>query len=301
MNIDVPAPHVQFVHALAKPIVYPPERKIQDNITYRMFINICYHLPPSDLLMLSCVCKHFTNMLNEQLFPTSSEIWKSSRERFTFFKNIKCPPGMTEFHLTKLLNFANGCQMCKNKNITVTIFWIARVRACDKCILTKAKSRNFLLKGNYNITNETLSIIPPLVPCPDDKIDLNFYWVPHVISAKYKSTTFVNKNEYDKWISDMKDESFRQQQEALRYHNLILNEWNDRIIYQEMMLRSIIRDVCGENGVETLRQIPLLVNLRRSLRSNPFVIPNWESYQQQLKDYLAVPGNNPLSITNNTS
>lgn len=124
---------------LSKPIIYPPEGCMQDNISFEMFVNICYHLPPQDMLMLACVCKNFKNMLDEKLFPICSEIWKSSRERFTVFKDMDPPREMSQQQFVRLLNFERGCESCKRKG-DIQIYWPANVRSCKDCVLKKAKT-----------------------------------------------------------------------------------------------------------------------------------------------------------------
>jgi hypothetical protein len=121
----------------SEPIRY--DSKMQDNISYEIFINICYHLPPKDLLMLACVCKHFRNMLDGNILPISWDIWKTSRERFTPFKDMDPPKGLNEQKFSRLLNFENGCEFCKSKDKRIQIYWVACVRSCKECLQKRAK------------------------------------------------------------------------------------------------------------------------------------------------------------------
>jgi len=123
----------------SEPIRYPPDAKMQDNITYEMFINICYHLPPKDLLMLACVCKHFRNMLDGNILPISWDIWKTSRERFTPFKDMDPPKGLNEQKFSRLLYFENGCEFCKRKDKRIQVYWVACIRSCKECLHKRAK------------------------------------------------------------------------------------------------------------------------------------------------------------------
>ncbi|CAG8551388.1 703_t:CDS:2 [Acaulospora morrowiae] len=281
-----------------KPNTYSLKGRVQDNISYKLFINICYHLPPSDLFRLACVCKRFNNLLDENVLPLSSEIWRLSRERLTPFDAMKCPPGMTEFQFARLLCFQNGCQICKNKKITVTIYWIARVRACMDCIFKKAKSRQFLLKGNYGFTDRILSVVPPLVPSPDDEIDKNFYWMTHAISAKIKYIN-MNKRKFKRWAENLKNENFFEFQQAIQYHELVKKVWNEKIHERELELKNTIQEVCSEVG--TLCQIPLSLNLMRNIRVNPFIVPDWSSYRKKLIKIVSQDTFNSTSSVDNVN
>ncbi|CAG8734426.1 14705_t:CDS:2, partial [Racocetra fulgida] len=160
---------VKLLEFLSDPIIYPPKGKMQDNISFEVFVNICDHLPPQDLLMLSCVCKNFANMLDADIFAISSEIWKSSREHFTVFKDMDPPKGMSQKRFAQLLNFGKEYE--------------------------------------FQIDKSIIDGIPPLVPCPDDGGKTQYYWLPHVTSVQRKLQTESNSNEPKPEVGHLNEEN----------------------------------------------------------------------------------------------
>ena len=100
-----------------------------------LFSNICYYLPPSDLISLSRVCRKFRGFLCSLESFSTQEIWKNSRIQFIPNEKKKSPlKGMNEKDYVELLLIERGCQICKRrKNVEVQIFRPFRIRCCKTC------------------------------------------------------------------------------------------------------------------------------------------------------------------------
>ncbi|CAG8722859.1 14026_t:CDS:2 [Cetraspora pellucida] len=174
---------VAIMNALITPITYGI--RMQDNIPVKMFMSICHHLPPSDLLMMACVCKDFKNILDERINPLAGEIWRNSRNQFTNFKNRDPPAGMNQQTFARLLTFTNGCQFCKDKNDMLIVYWIPGVRSCKNCMLKRTFSSS-AFRNNFKLDDEILGLIAPITPninSPEILDGPKHYWISHVKNA----------------------------------------------------------------------------------------------------------------------
>ncbi|KAF0370525.1 f-box domain contaning protein [Gigaspora margarita] len=262
---------VKLLEFLSDPIIYPPKGKMQDNISLEVFVNICDHLPPQDLLMLSCVCKNFANMLNADIFSISSDIWKSSREHFTVFKDMDPPKGMSQKRFVQLLNFGKGCEICKSKEKKVQIYWPAFVRSCKDCIFEKAKSA-LQLEYEHQIDKNIIDGTPPLVPCPDDGGKTQYYWLPHAISAQKELQA---KSESD---------SEELNKENIERHLLVTRYWNEQVTHQQNKVQTIVREFYEKKALNTSDMSnPVIKNLMSKITINPFVEQDFDSFIEELK------------------
>ncbi|CAG8494524.1 3696_t:CDS:2, partial [Scutellospora calospora] len=294
---DVPKTHhpedfaqlIELLKFLSDPIIYPPDGKMQDNISFEVFVNICDHLPPQDLFMLACVCKNFANMLNADLFPISSDIWKSSRERFTVFRDMIPPKGMSQKRFAQLLNFEKGCEVCKSKEKNVQIYWPAFVRSCKDCILERAKSA-FELEQVHKIDMSIINNIPPLVPCPDDRGRTQYYWLQHVISAQKRLQT--NSDEPDLELGSNEDN--------IELHLAVTRRWNEKVILQQNKVQAIVKELYEKKTLNTSEMFmnnPVIKNLMSKILINPFIEQDFQSFIEELKSVVK----SGHSITDTTS
>ncbi|CAG8509303.1 22567_t:CDS:2, partial [Dentiscutata erythropus] len=274
---DVPKTHhpedfaqlIKLLEFLSDPIVYPPKGKMQDNISFEVFVNICDHLPPQDLLMLSCVCKNFATMLNADIFAISSDIWKSSREHFTVFKDMDPPKGMSQKRFVQLLDFGKGCEFCKSIEKKVQIYWPAFVRSCKDCIFKKAKSA-LQLEYEYHIDKSIIDGIPPLVPCPDDGGKTQYYWLPHAISTQKDLQT--------------KSESVELNKENIERHLLLSRYWDEQVTLQQNKVHAIVREFYEKKALNTSDMSnPIIKNLMSKITINPFVEQDFDLFIEEIK------------------
>ncbi|CAG8658278.1 8060_t:CDS:2 [Cetraspora pellucida] len=257
---------VKLLEFLSDPIIYPPKGKMQDNISFEIFVNICDHLPPQDLLMLSCVCKNFANMLDADIFAISSDIWKSSREHFTVFKDMDPPKGMSQKRFAQLLNFGKGCEICKSKEKNVQIYWPAFVSALQ-------------LEYEYQIDKSTIDHIPPLVPCPDDGGKTQYYWLPHAIFAQRKLQTKSDS-------SEPKLEVDRLNEENIERHLLVTRYWNEQVVHQQNKVQTIVREFYEKKMLNTsdiFTNNPVIKSIMGKILINPFVEQDFKSFIEELK------------------
>ncbi|CAB4483080.1 hypothetical protein RhiirA1_409392 [Rhizophagus irregularis] len=269
----------------SEPVRY--DSKMQDNISYEIFINICYHLPPKDLLMLACVCKHFKNMLDGNILSISWDIWKTSRERFTPFKDMDPPKGLSEQKFSRLLNFENGCEFCKSKDKRIQIYWVACVRSCKECLQKRAKRRQEL-EVEWKIESEVFTGTPHIVPCPDDDGQTQYYWVPHITSSQ-SNFLGVNILKRGEWTVKKKQEIQNVIDESLDRYHWATRCWQEQLKEQKDHLQNVIRKFCDRYTSytpETLSKYTIVSEMLSKIEINPFVQKNWSIFQLNLIEAL---------------
>ncbi|EXX79849.1 hypothetical protein RirG_001650 [Rhizophagus irregularis DAOM 197198w] len=104
------------------------------NIPIDIFIEICYHLPPTSLFSLMCVCKQFRFWLNSSVSYITQDIWRTSRMKYLERIKLRPPVGMDELSYIKLAMLEHGCQFCGTKDETPKVYWAFRVRCCLACL-----------------------------------------------------------------------------------------------------------------------------------------------------------------------
>ncbi|RIA96695.1 hypothetical protein C1645_358254 [Glomus cerebriforme] len=111
-------------HQIPIAITIPPE----------IFIKICEHLPPSDLLTLTGVCKRFRGFLCSPESSITQDIWRASRIKFLSGLQLSPPEGMYEEEYIRFGKLLTSCQYCLTKK-TVKVYWQFRVRCCQECLV----------------------------------------------------------------------------------------------------------------------------------------------------------------------
>ncbi|CAG8459990.1 8838_t:CDS:2 [Scutellospora calospora] len=251
------------MNALSTPITY--EGKMQDNISTKMFMSICYNLRPSDLLAMACVCKDFKNILDENINPLAGEIWCISRNRFTIFKDKDPPLGINQQTFARLLTFKNGCQFCKTDERTPTVYWVPGVRSC----------RDYTFK----LDNEILGLIVPVIPelnLPVTKNKLSYYWVSHVKNTiaflmDADANTRLKLNNLRINIENI-------YKEAQHYHEWTNNLYQSQVRDQGLLFERLLADFDKETSLmlQNDKEYKKLVSM---IRSNPFLLEDWQKYK----------------------
>ncbi|CAG8615175.1 8771_t:CDS:2, partial [Acaulospora morrowiae] len=275
---------VAILNFLSESVIHSPDALMQD-ISFEIFVNICYHLPPQDLLMLACVCKNFNNMLNGNLFPICSEIWKTSRERFTVFKDMDPPRGMSQKQFVRLLNFERGCEFCKNKS-NIQIYWSANVRSCKSCVLEKSKTHQELVT-ECQIDQRVINTIPHLIPCPDDNGRTHYYWFPCVLAAQSE----LGKN--SEMAKDYKKpELKRLTDENIKRYRWITQCWSEQVEEQKSIVKEFIRNM----GLNDFKD-PIIEQMFEDVNANPFIKPDFDAYAEALRNLKPVNSSKSSKIT----
>ncbi|KAF0372738.1 f-box domain contaning protein [Gigaspora margarita] len=107
-------------------------------IPTEIFIIICSHLTPWDLLSLLKTCHKFHDYLYSTISSTTQLIWKTSRLNTIFFPKIPPPSGLNEREYCCILMIEKGCQFCGRKGSRdVRIYWTFRVRSCWDCLMNR--------------------------------------------------------------------------------------------------------------------------------------------------------------------
>ncbi|CAG8785781.1 1314_t:CDS:2, partial [Acaulospora morrowiae] len=104
-------------------IIIPPE----------IFIKICEHLSPSDLLSLTGVCKRFRGFLCSPESSITQDIWRTSRINFLPGLPLSPPEGMYEEEYIRFGKLLTRCQYCSSQK-TVKVYWQFKVRCCQDCL-----------------------------------------------------------------------------------------------------------------------------------------------------------------------
>ncbi|CAG8568841.1 7645_t:CDS:2, partial [Acaulospora colombiana] len=129
------------------------------NIAIEIFMNICEHLPPSDLLSLVLVCQKFREILCN-VSPIAQKIWKTSRLKFLRYLQKPAPPGMDEKGYIVLRQLEKGCQFCRDHGSGfVKVYWEFRARCCETC-LDKRTTRRDILYIDWIIPDIVLRTLP---------------------------------------------------------------------------------------------------------------------------------------------
>ncbi|CAG8654073.1 5325_t:CDS:2, partial [Acaulospora morrowiae] len=99
-----------------------------------VFIEICYHLPPTSLFALIGVNKKFRNWLKSTTSHITTDIWRISRIKFITYLPRPPPAGIDEITYIRLAMLEKGCQFCGTKSMTPKVYWAFRVRSCETCL-----------------------------------------------------------------------------------------------------------------------------------------------------------------------
>ncbi|CAG8672176.1 7582_t:CDS:2, partial [Dentiscutata heterogama] len=277
---DVHSNVVSIMNALSTPITY--EGRMQDNISVKMFISICYNLQPSDLLALACVCKDFKNMLDEHINPLAGEIWCNSRNQFTIFKDKDPPARMNQQTFSRLLTFQNGCQFCKTKEKTPIIYWIPGVRSCRDCMLQRAFSFN-VFRDTFNVDNEILGFIAPIIPdiyLPDVQSESKYYWISHV---KNTIAFFMDADDDTRSaLNDLRGDIEIISKEAQHYHEWTNQLYQSQVKDQGILFERLLTEIGHKLDYETsfkLQNDKGYQNLVLKIQTNPFLLHDWQNYK----------------------
>lgn len=112
----------------------PTHEAIAITIPPEIFIKICEHLPPEDLLSLTGVCRRFRGFLCSPQSTITQDIWRTSR--LSFLPGLQLPPpeGMYEEEYIRFGKLLTRCQYCKSRKM-VKVYWQFQVRCCQECLL----------------------------------------------------------------------------------------------------------------------------------------------------------------------
>ncbi|CAB5178235.1 unnamed protein product [Rhizophagus irregularis] len=178
----------------------------------------------------------------EIFYQYHGDIWKTSRERFTPFKDMDPPKGLSEQKFSRLLNFENGCEFCKSKDKRIQIYWVACVRSCKECLQKRAKRRQEL-EVEWKIESEVFTGTPHIVPCPDDDGQTQYYWVPHITSSQ-SNFLGVNILKRGEWTVKKKQEIQNVIDESLDRYHWATRCWQEQLKEQKDHLQNVIRKFC---------------------------------------------------------
>ncbi|CAG8732259.1 hypothetical protein C2G38_2226062 [Gigaspora rosea] len=280
---DVHSNIVSIMSTFSTPITY--EGKMQDNISVKMFMSICYNLQPSDLLVLACVCRYFKNMLDERINPLAGEMWCNSRNQFTIFKDMDPPAGMNQQTFARLLTFKNGCQFCKTKEKTPTIYWIPGVRSCRDCMLQRAFGFH-LFQDTFKVDNEILELISPVTPdiyLSDAQGVSKYYWISHV---KNTIAFFMNADDNTRSaLNDLRENIEIISKEAQHYHEWTNKLFQSQVRDQGILFERLLAEINSKLDCETFFKLQndlSYQNLLLKIQVNPFLLHNWQNYKTKI-------------------
>ncbi|GES99596.1 hypothetical protein GLOIN_2v1541855 [Rhizophagus clarus] len=239
-------------------------------------------------------------MLDGNILPISWDIWKTSRERFTPFKDMDPPKGLNEQKFARLLNFDNGCEFCKSKNKRTQIYWVACVRSCKECLQKRAKRRQEL-EVEWKIESEVFTGTPHIVPCPDDDGQTQYYWVPHITSSQ-SNFLGVNILKRGEWTAKKKQEIQSVIDESLDRYHWATRCWQEQLKEQKDHLQNALRKFCDRYTSytpEILSKHTVVSDMVSIIEINPFIQQNWDDFQSCLIEALKSKPL-PSNLMNNT-
>ncbi|CAG8614855.1 21976_t:CDS:2 [Cetraspora pellucida] len=170
-------------------ITIPPE----------IFIKICEHLPPSDLLSLTGVCKRFRGFLCSPESLLTQDIWRTSRIWFLPGLQLPPPDGMYEEEYIRFACLLTRCQYCTSQKM-VKVYWQFQVRCCQECLL---KYTTPIIKDHNWMTD---NVFTGLVYVRHNNQIL--FWTSD-LKASYREFEVISGNNYLKWVADRKEKRIR--------------------------------------------------------------------------------------------
>ncbi|CAG8784443.1 10887_t:CDS:2 [Dentiscutata erythropus] len=170
-------------------ITIPPE----------IFIKICEHLPPPDLLSLTGVCKRFRGFLCSPESLITQDIWRTSR--ICFLPGLQLPPpeGMYEEEYIRFANLLTRCQYCTSQKM-VKVYWQFQVRCCQECLL---KNTTPIIKDHNWMTD---NVFTGLVYVRHNNQIL--FWTSD-LKLSYREFEVISGNHYMKWVANRKERRIR--------------------------------------------------------------------------------------------
>ncbi|CAG8520531.1 12906_t:CDS:2 [Acaulospora morrowiae] len=182
------------------------------SIAIEIFMNICEHLPPSDLFSLVLVCRKFREILCNAS-PVAQKIWKTSRLKFLRYLQKPAPPGMDERGYIVLRQLEKGCQFCQDHGSGfVKVYWEFRVRCCEMC-LDKRTTRRDILYIDWIIPDIVLRTLPYIY-----RGAAQVYWTSDVHKAMEQYNAICesceNEDEVLNWVDDQQRLANRIMEEA---------------------------------------------------------------------------------------
>ncbi|PPR02534.1 hypothetical protein CVT24_001960 [Panaeolus cyanescens] len=109
----------------------PPETLLKQlfGMPLDIFLEVCGHLDPTDLLNLARVSKYCRKFLMD---PAANCVWTHCRTQYP--GGPRCPAGMTEAMFTELA-FGYGCMECGSQQRTgCKVIWEIKKRLCSGCM-----------------------------------------------------------------------------------------------------------------------------------------------------------------------
>ncbi|CAB4433592.1 unnamed protein product [Rhizophagus irregularis] len=188
-------------HHIPIAITIPPE----------IFIKICEHLPPSDLLTLTGVCKRFRGFLCSPESSITQDIWRTSRIKFLTGLQLSPPEGMYEEEYIRFGKLLTSCQNCSTKK-TVKVYWQFRVRYCHDCLMKNTTS--IIFSKDHAWEND--KVLEGLVYVRHNNQVL--FWTPDVKSS-YKEYEVISGSKFPEWVKKRKECRIRIMDDALKRDN----------------------------------------------------------------------------------
>ncbi|CAI2174119.1 17876_t:CDS:2 [Funneliformis geosporum] len=143
-----------------------PAKQSITKLPPELFVEFCAYLTPSDLFILSKVCRKFYCYLSAPNSFSTQQIWKKSRLKFMTNDLMPPPNGMNEKCYVELLITERGCQICKI-NKKCKIYWEFGVRCCSKCFSEKT----IMVESYVDYPRDLLEIMPFI-----NKYGNMYYW-----------------------------------------------------------------------------------------------------------------------------
>ncbi|GBB97454.1 hypothetical protein RclHR1_00030011 [Rhizophagus clarus] len=259
------------------------------SIPIDIFIEICYHLPPTSLFSLMCVCKQFRFWLNSSVSYVTQDIWRTSRMKYLERIKLRPPIGMDELSYIKLTMLEQGCQFCGTRKETPKVYWAFRVRCCLSCLKKRVTSPENLPKWAKSPVDITMLVSYETIDSFDSNGKIVVYWNSHLEQTRRECMStplkhrgaWIQKKKH--WVSEMLKEVIKRERidELYCRKQSLEDERIFRILLDEF------RQIKDEKGQQKyidkyISQLPTYIEAQDTWRI-PFMTNPWPNFIDRLK------------------
>ncbi|CAB4467012.1 hypothetical protein RhiirA1_539826 [Rhizophagus irregularis] len=259
------------------------------NIPIDIFIEICYHLPPTSLFSLMCVCKQFRFWLNSSVSYITQDIWRTSRMKYLERIKLRPPVGMDELSYIKLAMLEHGCQFCGTKDETPKVYWAFRVRCCLACLKKRVTSPENLPKWAKSPVDITMLVSYETIDSFDSNGKTVIYWNSQLEQTRRECMSTPPKHR-SAWIQKKKHWVSEMLKEVVKRERIDELYCRKQSLEDERIFRTLLdefRQIKDEKGQQRyidkyILQLPTYLEGQNTWKI-PFMTNPWPNFIDRLK------------------
>ncbi|CAB5360080.1 unnamed protein product [Rhizophagus irregularis] len=259
------------------------------NIPIDIFIEICYHLPPTSLFSLMCVCKQFRFWLNSSVSYITQDIWRTSRMKYLERIKLRPPVGMDELSYIKLAMLEHGCQFCGTRDETPKVYWAFRVRCCLACLKKRVTSPENLPKWAKSPVDITMLVSYETIDSFDSNGKTVIYWNSQLEQTRRECMSTPPKHR-SAWIQKKKHWVSEMLKEVVKRERIDELYCRKQSLEDERIFRTLLdefRQIKDEKGQQRyidkyILQLPTYLEGQNTWKI-PFMTNPWPNFIDRLK------------------